>query len=88
VADLNDPVEQEYQKLLEADDTSQEAVDRLIRENEAFAARALGLSGPAVRQRLRDISRPFRRPTRIFSSAIPTRPRPAGLRQFPERPQG
>ena len=71
VADLNDPVEQEYQKLLEADDTSQEAVDRLIRENEAFAAEGAGLSGPAVRQRLRDHFAPVQKAYEDFLKRHP-----------------
>jgi tetratricopeptide (TPR) repeat protein len=45
VTDTNDPVEKEYQKLLEVDDSSQEAVDQVIREEESFAAQ--GAAAPA-----------------------------------------
>jgi len=69
--DPNDPVEQEYLRLLAADDTSQEAVDSLIRDNEAFAAQGAGLSGPALRQRIREHFAPVQKAYEAFLAKHP-----------------
>jgi tetratricopeptide (TPR) repeat protein len=52
VPDPNDPVEKEFQKLLAADDASQEEVDKWIRENEAFAAEGAGVPKDELSQRI------------------------------------
>lgn len=49
----NDPVEAEYEKLLADDDAAQEEADKLIRENEKFAANGTGWSGPELASRIR-----------------------------------
>lgn len=53
VTSTNDPVEQEYQNLLNLDDTTQEQVDQLIRNNEAFAAQGAGAPEGELRDRIR-----------------------------------
>lgn len=52
VTDTNDPVEKEFQKLLEADDSSQEAVDQVIREEESFAAQGAAAPAGTVRDHI------------------------------------
>jgi tetratricopeptide (TPR) repeat protein len=49
-----DPVEQEFTKLLEADDSAQEEVDRWIRDNEGFARAGAGARPEAMRARIRE----------------------------------
>ncbi|HVY70428.1 MAG TPA: tetratricopeptide repeat protein [Verrucomicrobiae bacterium] len=51
-AKADDPLELEYLKLLEEDDAAQKQADKIIRENEAFAARGAGMSEAAVRQKV------------------------------------
>jgi tetratricopeptide (TPR) repeat protein len=51
--DPNDPVEKEYQKLLVDDDAAQDESDKLIRDNEQFAAKGAGLSQAELRSRIR-----------------------------------
>lgn len=43
VPDPNDPVEQEFQRVLDLDDEAQAEVDKWIRDNNAFAAQGAGL---------------------------------------------
>jgi len=52
-ARTNDPVEAEFQKLMETDDNAHAEVDGWIRENEAFAAKGGGTSRDEMRQRIR-----------------------------------
>ena len=51
-ADPNDPVEKEYQKLLETDDAAQEEVDKWIRDETAFRERGAGLPDATLRARI------------------------------------
>lgn len=44
----SDPVEKEYQKLLEEDDVAQEEVDKWIRDEQAFAKAGAGISKAAL----------------------------------------
>ena len=60
VPDPNDPVEREYQKLLAADDASQEEVDHWIRENQAFAEKGGGLPSTVMQERIRIRFTPIR----------------------------
>src|SRR5436190_13335105 len=52
VADPNDPVEKEYQKLLETDDAAQEEVDKWIRDETAFREQGAGLPDATLRARI------------------------------------
>lgn len=56
----SDPVEQEYEKLLEADDESQKEVDRWIRENQEFASQGAGLSRADLNRRILERFRPVK----------------------------
>lgn len=53
VPDPNDPVEKEYQKILQADDEAQEEVDKWIREAQAFAEKGAGLSEATLNAKIR-----------------------------------
>jgi tetratricopeptide (TPR) repeat protein len=57
----NDPVEAEYQKLLEADDSAQETVDRWIRENQEFAAHGAAVPNAELNRRIMDRLEPVRK---------------------------
>ena len=52
VPDPNDPVEKEYQKLLETDDAAQEEVDKWIREETAFREKGAGLPDATLQARI------------------------------------
>ncbi len=53
IPDPNDPVEKEYQKLLEADDAAQAEADQWIRENQEFAAKGGGVPREELNRRIR-----------------------------------
>jgi tetratricopeptide (TPR) repeat protein len=48
----NDPVEQEYNKLLEDDDTALAAVDQMMRDNDAAKAKGAGVSNESLEGRI------------------------------------
>ena len=50
--DTNNPAEQEYQKVLDADDTAQAEVDDWIRENQAFATNGAGVPPAELNRRI------------------------------------
>jgi Tfp pilus assembly protein PilF len=52
VANTNDPVELELDRILEQDDAAQAEVDRWIQENEAFAAKGAGVGREELRRRI------------------------------------
>src|SRR5438876_113895 len=52
VTDPNDPVEKEFQKLLETDDAAQEEVDKWIRDETAFREKGAGLPEATLRARI------------------------------------
>ena len=54
VADLNDPVEKDYQQLLADDDAAQAEADQWIRENQAFAANGGGVPNAELNRRIRE----------------------------------
>jgi tetratricopeptide (TPR) repeat protein len=58
---VQDPVEAEYEKLLEADDHAQAEVDRWIQENAAFAAKGGGASNAQLNQRIMERFEPVKR---------------------------
>lgn len=49
----NDPVERQYQLLMEADDKAQGEVDEWIRENNAFEEKGAGIPKEAMNERIR-----------------------------------
>jgi hypothetical protein len=50
--DPNDPVEKEYSKILEDDDSAQAEVDRWLRDNEKFAADGAGVPEQEMKRRI------------------------------------
>jgi len=50
----NAPVVKEYRAIMTADDAAQDDVERMIRENETFAAKGAGLPETELRRRCRD----------------------------------
>jgi len=52
VTDPNDPVEREYRKLLDDDDTAEGEVDHWIRENQAFKDKGAGLPRETLNGRI------------------------------------
>jgi tetratricopeptide (TPR) repeat protein len=77
LVDPNDPVEAEYQKLLEADDDARTEVDRWIQENDAFAAKGAGLSSAELNQR---IDQRFETVVRAYEDFIRQHPNHARVR--------
>src|SRR5258707_3379113 len=53
VSEPNDPVEKEFQKLMQDDDDAQAEVDKWITDNEAFAAQGAGVPQPELNRRIR-----------------------------------
>jgi tetratricopeptide (TPR) repeat protein len=66
--DPNDPVEKEYQKLLDADDAAEQEVDRWIRDNEAFASKGAGVSREDLNRKIRERFRPVKEAYEAFIS--------------------
>jgi tetratricopeptide (TPR) repeat protein len=60
VLGTDDAVEQEYKKLLEADDTAQAEVDQWIRDNDDAATRGAGVPSADMKRRIRDRFTPVR----------------------------
>lgn len=56
----NDPVELEYQKLMEDDDAAMDEIDRWIKENEQFAKEGAGVTREELRQRIQKRAAPIR----------------------------
>jgi len=52
VPNPNDPVEKEYQKLLEADDDAQAEVDKWIQDNNDFSAKGAGVEPAELNRRI------------------------------------
>src|SRR5438045_8186816 len=52
VANSNDPVELELDRILEQDDAAQAEVDRWIQENDAFASKGAGVTKEELRRRI------------------------------------
>jgi tetratricopeptide (TPR) repeat protein len=61
ITDPNDPVEQELQKLMEADDAAQEEVDRWIKENNEFAKAGAGVEKAILNARIDQRFAPVRK---------------------------
>jgi tetratricopeptide (TPR) repeat protein len=54
IPDKNDPVEQEFQKLMAADDAAQAEVDRWITDNQQFAEKGAGVESITLQARIKD----------------------------------
>ncbi len=52
LASPNDPVEKEFQRLMEQDDAAQEEVDRWIKDNQQFAAKGAGVPRDQLRAKI------------------------------------
>ena len=61
VPDPNDPVEQEFKKLMEADNAAQAEVDQWIRDNAKFSAKGAGTPNPELNKRILDRFAPVRK---------------------------
>jgi len=59
--DVNDPVEQEYEKLVEDDDAAQAEVDKWILENNEFTAKGAGADPKEFNRRIQDRFAPIRK---------------------------
>jgi tetratricopeptide (TPR) repeat protein len=67
----SDPVEKEYQKLVEDDDAAQAEVDKWIQDNSAFAAKGAGVSDAELNGRIHDKFAPIRKRYEEFIRAHP-----------------
>jgi tetratricopeptide (TPR) repeat protein len=74
-APANDPVEQEYEKLLALDDSTQEKVDQLIRDDEAFAAKGAPAPEGELGERIRKHFAPLQSAYEDFLKRHPDHPR-------------
>lgn len=66
IADPNDPVEREYQRLIELDDAAQSEVERWMAEDEKLAALGAGDSNPTLRLRIRQRFEPVEKAYKDF----------------------
>lgn len=71
VANLGDPVEREYLKLLADDNAAQEEVDRWIRENQAFKEKGAGILEATLALRVEQRLEPVRKAYEDFLSRHP-----------------
>jgi tetratricopeptide (TPR) repeat protein len=67
----SDPLEAEYQKLLEADDTAQEEIDKWIRDHREFAAKGAPGDDEALNRRIMERLAPVRKAYESFLSKNP-----------------
>ena len=61
VPDPNDPVEKEYQKLVDDDDEAQAEVDKWIQDNNQFAAKGAGTQPEDLNRRIKEKFAPIRK---------------------------
>jgi len=71
VAQVNDPVEREYLKLLEMDDAAQAEVDRWIKENNEFQQQAAGVERITLNARIEKRFAPVRKAYEEFLQRNP-----------------
>ncbi len=71
VPNPDDPVEQEYQRLLTDDDTAQAEVDKWIRDNESFEASGAGISQAILNLRIQQRFDPVRKAYENFLQRHP-----------------
>jgi len=70
-ANASDPVEKEYEKLIEEDDEAQAQVDKWIQENNEFAAKGAGARPEELNRRIREKFAPVRKRYEEFVKAHP-----------------
>jgi tetratricopeptide (TPR) repeat protein len=70
-ANLPDPLEDDYQKLLATDDAAQEEVDKWIRDNKAFVEKGGGLPDEELNRRIRERLQPVKQAYDNFIGAHP-----------------
>ena len=61
IADPNDPVEKEFQKLMDEDDAAQAEVDKWIRDNFEFLSKGGGVPVPELNKKIRERFAPIRK---------------------------
>jgi tetratricopeptide (TPR) repeat protein len=71
VPDTNSPVEKEYQKLLDDDDTAQAEVDKWIRDNNEFAKSGAGVPQAELNRRIQTRFEPIRKGYEDFLQRTP-----------------
>ena len=74
-AQTNDPVEKEYQKLVEDDDAAEAEVDKWIEENNRFAAKGAGVPAADLNQRIQQKFDPIRKRYEDFIQRHPNHAR-------------
>jgi tetratricopeptide (TPR) repeat protein len=73
--DPNDPIEKEYQKILDDDDAAQAEVDKWIKDNNEFAAKGAGAKPEDLNQRIKDKFAPIRKRYEDFIERHPNHAR-------------
>ena len=71
IADANDPVEKDYQKLMADDDAAHDEVDKWIRDNQSFNAQGGGVPNAELNRRIEDRLKPIRQAYENFIAAHP-----------------
>ena len=71
IPDTNDPVEREYQKLLEADDAALAGVAELMSNNDKYVAQGGGLTPDVMNQRMAERLTPARKGYEAFIASHP-----------------
>ena len=87
VPDAADPVKQELDKVMIADDDAQSEVDKCIRDNDDFFKQGAGEPDADLNKRIRERFVPVRKAYQDFTAPSRLRARLSGLRQFPQRPR-
>jgi len=73
--DPNDPLEKEYQKLIEDDDEAQAEVDKWIKDNNEFASKGAGAKPEDLNRRIKEKFAPIRKRYEDFVQHHPTHAR-------------
>lgn len=75
VTDPNDPVEKEYHRVLEIEDSAEQEVNRWIAENDAFTAKGGGVALPHLQGKIRARYEPAKKAYETFLTAHPNHAR-------------
>jgi tetratricopeptide (TPR) repeat protein len=71
VADMNDPVEREYQRVLALDDNAQSEVERWLADDEKLNAAGAGVQGATLKARIQQRLEPVEREYKSFLEKHP-----------------